>query len=114
MATSFKDLPQQEQLSAVKDRFVQLLADVAIQREKLNNYLPKPTDPGESASDEQKTAFKAANEHYQEVEKILSNAKIAKECICGECLEPDIGKTMPVALKFLVKIAKDEAEKASY
>jgi hypothetical protein len=114
MATNFKDLPQQEQLSAVKDRFVQLLADVAIDRPKLANYLPKPTDPGESATDEQKTAFKAASEHYQEVEKILGNAKLAKDCICGECLEPDIGKEMPKALKFLVKVARDEAEKASY
>jgi hypothetical protein len=110
----YSELPQQEQLTAVKDRFVQLLADVAINRSKLTNYLPKPSDPGSSASDEQKAAFAKATAHYADVEKILSGAKLAKDCICGECLEPDIGKTMPVALKFLVQAAREEAEKASY
>ena len=115
MAT-FKELPEQEKLSAVKDRFVQLLSEVAIDKErvKLAQYLPKPVDPGSSATDEQKEAFAKASEHYAKVEKILSNSKLAKDCICGGCLEPDIGNTMPPELKFLVKAAREEAEKQSY
>jgi len=110
----YVDLPEQEKLSAVKDRFIQLLAEVAMERPKLNNYLPKPTDPGTSATDEQKAAFTEATAHYAEVEKILGNAKLAPDCICSECLEPDIGKELPKALRFLVKAAREEAEKANY
>jgi hypothetical protein len=125
MATSFKDLSEQEKINAVKDNFTKIMTQLAESKEALKQYVTEPEalrTISDTMSDTEKADAIKHNEAAEkqrvalkEIEEIISKTERTEGCICGMCVKVSFSNNMiPPVLEPLIEAAQKNAEKETY